>query len=84
MNRIYFYITKIYNFVFSILEDLFFKKGNQIKNYNLKNNGYIELKLDCLDINKYLNQAEEINANKYMKKYVLNKGEIFNLVKYIY
>ena len=84
MKRIYFYITKIYNFVFSILEDLFLKKGNQIKNYNLKNNGYIELKLDCLDINKYLNQAEEINANKYMKKYVLNKGEIFNLVKNIF
>ena len=66
MKKIYFYFKKIYNFVFSILEDLFLKKGNQIKNYNLKNNGYIELKLDCLDL------LSDPATLKYLKIMYLN------------
>lgn len=83
INNLYKLITIIYNYFFSLIENLFIKKKGPIQKSDLIENGFTKLDLD-IDIKKCFSSIEIIKTNKYMDKYFLKKKNIMELIVKIF
>ena len=83
MRIIYLIFCKIYNFFFSIYQNLLFKKKDEIKISQLINTGY-ELIFFENNLNKLYKSERKLKVNSYIYKDILSKESIEEIIYYIF
>lgn len=81
MKKIYSFITYIYNYFFSIIENLLYKKV--IHNNNFTEKGYFKFN-DLRIVNYKFENSYQTIVNQYYKKIILSQKELENLISSIF
>jgi hypothetical protein len=83
MRKIYNFLTSIYNFISTFLENLILKNNNELLNNEFLNNGFCKINtLKSVELNN--NETSILNVNKYYRRIILSKLELKRLINLIF
>jgi hypothetical protein len=84
VKLIYEIITKVYNIIFTFIENKILKKSCLVnKNNSFSKNGYYTLRLKNLPLD-YYNYKKIKKVNKYIDKFILSDSDIIKVIKSLF
>ena len=83
MRKIYNFVTFIYNFISTFLENFILKNNKKLSNNEFSNKGFCKINdIKYVELNN--NETSILNVNKYYNRIILSKLELKRLINLIF